>query len=48
LRSHLTGRLTQHARTVVFGDGLAPADRCLLNDTQAIVLKAGQTSLEAG
>ena len=48
LRIHLTRRITQHAQTVVFGDGLPPAARCLLNDTQAIVLRAGQTSLEAG
>ncbi|CAM3303265.1 hypothetical protein PANO111632_13240 [Paracoccus nototheniae] len=46
IRSHLEDRLTRHARTVVFGDGLAPSARCLLNDTQAIVLRAGQTSLE--
>ena len=46
IRSHLSDRLTRHARAVVFGDGLAPSARCLLNDTQAIVLKAGQTMLE--
>ncbi|WP_405402738.1 hypothetical protein [Paracoccus sp. Ld10] len=46
IRSHFEDRLTRYARTVVFGDGLAPSARCLLNDTQAIVLRAGQTSLE--
>lgn len=46
-RSHLADRLKGHARTVVFGDGIAAAARCLLNDTQAAVLLAGKTSLES-
>lgn len=46
-RTHLADLLKAHARTVIFGDGLAPSARCLLNDTQALVLKAGKTELEA-
>ncbi|WP_136684533.1 hypothetical protein [Falsirhodobacter xinxiangensis] len=45
-RKHLEDRLKAHARTVIFGDGQPPSARCFLNDTQALVLKAGQTELE--
>lgn len=45
-RNHLAERLKRHARTTVFGDGREPTARCLLNDTQALVLKAGQSQLE--
>lgn len=46
-RTHLADRLKRHSRTVIFGDGIAPTARCLLNDTQAAVLLAGKTSLES-
>ncbi len=44
-RNHLAERLKRYARATVFGDGQEPTTRCLLNDTQALVLKAGQTRL---
>lgn len=44
-RTHLSERLKRHARIVIFGDEQVPSARCLLNDTQALVLKAGHTSL---
>lgn len=46
-RSHLVERLKRHARATIFGDGQERGARCLLSDTQALVLKAGQTKLEA-
>lgn len=46
-RNHLAERLKRHARATVFGDGQEPNARCLLNDTQAFILTAGQTKLES-
>lgn len=46
-RNHLAERLKRYARATVFGDGQEPNARCLLNDTQAFILKAGQTKLES-
>lgn len=46
-RSHLTERMIRHARSVIFGDGRPPSERCVLSDTQAAVLTAAQTALEA-
>lgn len=45
-RDHLAERLKSHARTAVFGDGQAPSAPCLLNNLQALVLKAGQREME--
>lgn len=44
-RAHLVARVNALARTAVFGQGQAPQARCLLNDLQAAVLKAGQTQI---
>lgn len=46
MRAHLAARVQGLALAGVFGLGLAPDARCLLNDLQAAVLKAGQTRLE--
>lgn len=45
LRSHLVARIAGQARVAIFGTGLAPEARCLLNDLQAAVLKTGETQL---
>lgn len=42
-RQELKRRLRQQAAKQVFGIGLPAADRCVLNDLQAIVIKAGRT-----
>ena len=44
-RSHLVQRVIKMALPAVFGYGLAPDARCLINDLQAIVLKAGKSKL---
>lgn len=46
MRAHLAARVQGLALSAIFGHGLAPDARCLLNDLQAAVLKAGQTRLE--
>lgn len=46
MRAHLAARVQGLALAAIFGHGLAPDARCLLNDLQAAVLKAGQTRLE--
>jgi len=45
-RAHLGQRLKSLALSVVFGIGLEPGARCLLNDIQASVLKAGETAVQ--
>lgn len=47
MRANLIARVQTIALSAVFGYGLAPEARCLLNDLQATVLKAGETELEA-
>ncbi|MFZ1662877.1 MAG: hypothetical protein WAT77_13040 [Paracoccaceae bacterium] len=44
-RAHLAQRLQSLALSIVFGIGLDPGARCLLNDIQASVLKAGETAV---
>lgn len=44
-RAHLVARVNTLARTAIFGHGQAPQARCLLNDLQAAVLKAGETKI---
>jgi len=44
-RVHLAQRLQSLALSIVFGIGLEPGVRCLLNDVQASVLKAGETAV---
>lgn len=46
MRAHLAARVQGLALAGIFGLGLAPDARCLLNDLQAAVLKAGQQQLE--
>ncbi|REF73519.1 hypothetical protein [Paracoccus versutus] len=46
-RTHLAERIKRQARSAIFGDGRNPWDRCVVSDTQAAVLKAAQTALEA-
>lgn len=45
-RAHLVRRLLTMAQTVVFGYGRSPDARCVVNDLQALVLKAAQNKLE--
>lgn len=45
VRSNLVERLTSVACSAIFGYGLAAESRCLLNDLQAAVLKAGEAEL---
>ncbi|WP_417808789.1 hypothetical protein [Thioclava sp.] len=45
-RARLAARILAEAQAVIFGQGLAPNSRCLVNDLQAIVLKAGVNKLE--
>lgn len=45
LRNHLVARVEAQARSAVFGSGLDLDARCLLNDLQAAVLRAGQARL---
>jgi hypothetical protein len=45
VRSNLTERVKSIALSAIFGFGLAPEARCLLNDLQAVVLKAGEAEL---
>jgi hypothetical protein len=45
-RAHLGQRLKSLALSVVFGIGLEPGARCLLNDIQASVLNAGETAVQ--
>lgn len=45
LRNHLVERIAGQARVAIFGAGLSPDGRCLLNDLQAAVLKTGETRL---
>ena len=47
MRASLAERIQNVALVAIFGHGLAPDARCLLNDLQAAVLKAGQTELGA-
>lgn len=44
-RAHLAQRLQSLALSIVFGVGLGPGARCLLNDIQASVLKAGEAEV---
>lgn len=45
MRANLIARVQTIALSAVFGYGLPPDARCLLNDLQATVLKAGETEL---
>lgn len=47
MRVHLAARVQSLALAAIFGHGLAPDERYLLNDLQAAILKSGQTQLEA-
>lgn len=47
MRTNLTERVQSIALSVVFGYGLAPEARYLLNELQAAVLKAGEAKLGA-
>ncbi len=47
MRAHLAARVQSLALSAIFGHGLAPDARYLLNDLQAAILKSGQTQLEA-
>ena len=47
MRAHLAARVQSLALAAIFGHGLAPDTRYLLNDLQAAILKSGQTQLEA-
>jgi hypothetical protein len=47
MRSNLIDRISSIALSAVFGYGLSSDTRCLLNDLQAAVLKAGETELGA-
>ncbi len=44
-RAGLVARVEKLCRDIVFGTGLAPDARCLLNDLQAAILKASQNQL---
>lgn len=46
-RSHLSERMKRQARSAIFADGRKPYERCVVSDTQAALLKAAQTALEA-
>lgn len=47
MRANLIGRVQAIALSAAFGYGLAPEARCILNDLQSVVLKAGETELGA-
>ena len=47
MRAHLAARVQSLALAAIFGHGLSPDERYLLNDLQAAILKSGQTQLEA-
>ncbi|GGE28351.1 hypothetical protein SAMN05421774_11811 [Gemmobacter megaterium] len=47
-RAHLVRRVAAIAQTAVFGYGLPPDARCLINVLQAAVLKAGENKLSKG
>lgn len=46
-RRSLAERIKRQARSAIFGDGRKPSERCVVSDTQAAVLKAAQTRLDA-
>ena len=47
-RAHLVRKIEEIAQTAVFGYGLSPDARCLVNVLQAAVLKAGENKLKDG
>ena len=45
-RAQLVRRIAAMAQTAIFGQGLPPDARCLVNDLQAMVLQAGRNTLD--